>query len=241
MSGGRPFHFRFFSMMHEAATMKIGTDAMLLGAWTRIPEKGKALDIGTGSGILALMVAQRSEKLMIEAIDIDQLSVDQALFNFEASRWRERLLAITCSIQSFFLPSTAEKYQLILSNPPYFTSTFKSNLERKNLARHTDSLNHRQLIEAAARLLHPQGLFSVIIPYDFANTFVAVAAESGLFLQRKLTIVPVEGKSANRVALELSFENKNKPEIQQLTIRRSDSSFTPAYNNLLKDFYLGII
>lgn len=227
-------------MMHEAATMKIGTDAMLLGAWTRIPENGKVLDIGTGSGILALMVAQRSKNLMIEAIDIDKPSVDQALFNFESSRWRERLQAKVSHIQSFCLLEQVEKYQLILSNPPYFTSNFKSSLERKNLARHTDSLNHRQLIEAAARLLHQQGLFSVIIPYDSGDSFVAVASESGLFLQRKLAIVPVEGKSANRVILELGFGNKNKPEFQQLTIRKSDSSFTPAYNNLLKDFYLGI-
>lgn len=241
MDNGRPFHFRFFSMKHEAATMKIGTDSILLGAWTWIPDSGKVLDIGTGSGILALMVAQRGRKLIIEGIDIDKLSVDLANFNFSTSRWRERLSAFQGDIKFYEPSKNSEKYQLILSNPPYFTSVFKTNFERKNLARHTDTLSHKQLIEAAKRFLHPQGKLSVIIPSELGKVFVSTGQENGLYLHRQLEIVPVEGKSANRFILELGFENKNKPEYHHLIIRKSDNSYTPAYNNLVKDYYLGIV
>lgn len=238
MSENRPFHFRHFSMMHHEATMKIGTDAILLGAFVQTPLSGYVLDVGTGSGILCMMIAQRCPDCIIGGIDIDQASVNQANFNFNTSQWRKRLSASIADIRLF--NSKNIKYHLILSNPPFFTSAFKTQHERRNLARHTDTLTHAELIEVAVGILHEDGIFAVVIPFDSLKSFQDICFENHLYLSRQINIIPVEDRQANRVILEFCFSKKNKPEVQSLTIRNMDGSFTPAYNQLLKNFYLGL-
>jgi len=240
MSDGRPFHFRHFSMVHHEATMKIGTDAILLGAFVQIPLSGYVLDVGTGSGILCMMIAQRCSDCIIEAIDIDQASVDQANFNFLTSQWRSRLSAKLVDIKNFEPDSENKKYHLVLSNPPFFTSVFKAKQERRNLARHTDTLSHPELISATAHILHEDGIFAVIIPMDSVDGFLESCHQNHLYLNRQLNIIPIEGRQANRVILEFGYIKKDKPEHHSLYIRKTDGSFTPAYHELLKNFYLGL-
>ncbi len=235
----RPFHFRYFSMLHDQSTMKVGTDAVLLGAWTKPPIAGQILDVGTGSGILSLMLAQRTEGCYITAVDIDQKSVEQAAFNFSISRWSNRLKALRKDFNDIDI-AHSEHYQLIISNPPFFTSTFKTRDDRKNLARHTDTLSHANLVALASHLLAEDGTLAVIIPMDSWPAFRAHCEANCLHVQRLCEIIPVDGRPANRVMIQAGKQPNEKPELQELILRETSGAFTPAYRQLLKAFYLGL-
>lgn len=236
----RPFHFRQFSMLHQDSTMKVGTDAVLMGTWVRLPEQGFALDIGTGSGILALMLAQRSISLQIHAIDIDRGSAFQSAFNFGNSAWSNRLMVWNSDVANFIPFPPSLRYQLIISNPPFFIDSFKASCKRRNLARHTDSLPHENLIEHAARLLAPEGHFSVVIPAESQENFIQNCLYHQLWPARICKIIPVEGRDANRVMIETTFLPIKEPECENLVLRDKNFAFTPAYQAMIKDFYLGI-
>lgn len=236
----RPFHFRQFSMLHQDSTMKVGTDAVLMGTWVRLPEQGFALDIGTGSGILALMLAQRSISLEIHAIDIDRGSAFQSAFNFGNSAWSNRLMVWNSDVANFIPFPPSLRYQLIISNPPFFINSFKASCKRRNLARHTDSLPHENLIEHAARLLAPEGHFSVVIPAESQENFIQNCLYHQLWPARICKIIPVEGRDANRVMIETTFLPIKEPECENLVLRDKNFAFTPAYQAMIKDFYLGI-
>lgn len=227
-------------MMHHESTMKIGTDAVLLGAMVSVPSDGRLLDVGTGSGIIALMLAQRSLNCLIDAIDIDLPSIEQAHYNFQSSRWKLRLTAIHSSLQAYRPELSSNQYNLILSNPPFFSNSFKTIGERRNLARHTDSLSHAELVSNTVRLLHPKGIFAVIIPAGNFTELDNFCKSGGLKLTKLVRIIPVEGRETNRLIIEYQFETKEKPAETDFVIRRSDSQFTPEYKLLLKDFYLGL-
>lgn len=236
MIDARPFHFKHFSLFHHRSTMKVGTDAVLLGRWVEVNPTDAVLDIGTGCGIMPLMLAQKGVG-KIDAVELDAASANEAKTNFSASQWRDKLRVYQSDVRYF---ATNEKYDLIISNPPFFINSFKSETDRKNLARHTDdSLSFAELSASASRLLKDDGRFAVVLPVTESVEFLKEAEKIGLYLHKRMEIIPVEGKEPNRVNLEL----KKKPSETILTtsfvIRGADGKFTEQYGIFLSDFYLG--
>ena len=216
--------------------MKVGTDAVLLGAWVEVKPSDWVLDIGTGCGVLPLMLAQKGVA-KVHAVDLDEASVFEAAGNFEASQWRDRLFAFHADIRRFTMQCS---YDLIISNPPFFIHSFKCDADRKNQARHTDtSLSFVDLAETVRRLLKPDGRFALVLPERESHDFIPIAERSHLYIHRRQNIVPVAGKEPNRVNLEMRFGSPEHVEESTLVIRGADDSFTDGYHRLLQDFYLG--
>jgi len=218
--------------------MKVGTDAVMLGAWASCDKPADILDIGTGCGILSLMMAQRFYKAKITAIDIHKESIKQAGENFEASTWINNLSAKNISLQ-YLAKEGKTIFDLILSNPPYFIDSLLPPDESKKIAKHTESLSYAELAEGASGLLRPAGRFALILPFEKKQLFVQLAKENKLFLSRELVITPIEGKIPNRVLLEFTLE-ENETEIDQLTIRKKSGEYTEDYKKFTRDFYLAL-
>ena len=236
MTDVRPFHFKHFSLFHHRSTMKVGTDAILLGRWVEVKPMDVVLDIGTGCGLLPLMLSQKGVAL-VDAVDIDAASIEEATINFKASQWRDQLAAYCVDIVDF---QTDRHYDLIVSNPPFFNRFYKCESERKSRARHNDmSLSYGTLCTVVCRLLKSDGRFAVVLPVSVSVEFLKVAEDAGLYLHKKLNIIPIEGKESNRVNLELGFGKAAEFQEESFTIRDKDNYFTPQYTEFLKDFYLG--
>ncbi|MBU1010816.1 MAG: methyltransferase [Bacteroidetes bacterium] len=217
--------------------MKVGTDAVLLGAWVKCGQSSNVLDIGCGSGILSLMIAQRCNASFL-GIDIDCDSVEEAAFNFSASRWAGSMQARQTDLLSFS-NNNQETFDLIVSNPPFFTDAVKATHHRRNLARHTDSLSFDDMIRSVCKLLSADGTFCLVLPFQESKVFVDLARIHGLTVSQKLTINPVENKAPNRVNLALTHHAPDVVDEQQLTVRKINGEFTSAYFQLLRDYYLG--
>ena len=236
MTDARPFHFKHFSLYHHRSTMKVGTDAILLGRWTEVKKTDVALDIGTGSGLLPLMLSQKGVA-QVDAVDIDAASIEEATINFKASQWREHLKAYCTNIVDF---QTETKYDLIISNPPFFNHFSKCDSERKSRARHNDmTLSHEALCNSVCRLLKTDGRFALVLPAMESVRFLKAAEKAGLFLHKKLNIIPMEGREANRVNLEFQKRFVACVGEQSLVLRNANGQFTEEYHVFLKDFYLG--
>lgn len=217
--------------------MKVGTDAILLGRWTEVKPTDVVLDIGTGCGLLSLMLSQKGVA-HVDAVDIDKASIEEATVNFEASQWHEHLKTFCVDIVDF---QTDKKYDLIVSNPPFFNRFSKCDSERKSRARHNDAgLSYATICQEVCRLLQPDGRFSVVLPFDVMQEFLKTAEGLALYLHKRMTIIPIEGKEPNRVNLELSFEKCNNVFEETFIIRDADKRFTAQYNEFLKDYYLGL-
>ena len=237
MTDARPFHFKHFSLYHHRSTMKVGTDAILLGRWIEVKPTDVVLDIGTGCGLLPLMISQKGVA-QVDAVDIDKASIEEATVNFDASQWHEHLKAFCVDIVDF---QTDKKYDLIVSNPPFFNRFSKCNSERKSRARHNDAgLSYATICQEVCRLLQPDGRFSVVLPFDVMQEFLKTAEGLALYLHKRMTIIPIAGKEPNRVNLELSFEKCNNVFEETFIIRDADKRFTAQYNEFLKDYYLGL-
>jgi len=218
--------------------MKTGTDAILLGAWAE-PEKAKSiLEIGTGCGVIALMLAQKSEAY-ITAIDIDPESIVQAESNFMKSPWGDKIKAMDISLQEFS-SSSDKKYDFIITNPPFFIGSLKSPDEKKNRAKHSQDLSQRDLIEGIINLLDPEGSFLVILPAAENQKFSELAVASGLFLQQEMKIRPKEGKPINRILSRFGFKQVVQLILEELVIRNSDNSFTCNYIDFTVDYHTGL-
>ena len=236
MTDARPFHFKHFSLYHHRSTMKVGTDAILLGRWVVVKPTDIVLDIGTGCGLLPLMLSQKGVS-QVDAVDIDKASIEEATINFEASQWRDRLQAICTDIIDY---QTDKKYDLIVSNPPFFNRYSKCDSERKSRARHNDAgLSYDALCTVVVRLLQPDGRFALVLPAKESLTFLEIAKSRGLFLHKKMNIIPLEGSVPNRVNLELRLSQSFEIQEENLVIRGKDNQFTQQYHDFLKDFYLG--
>ena len=237
MNDARPFHFKHFSLYHHRSTMKVGTDAILLGRWTEVKPTDVVLDIGTGCGLLPLMLSQKGAA-HVDAVDIDKVSIEEATINFEASQWREHLKAHHCSIVDFQID---KKYDLIISNPPFFNRFSKCDSERKSRARHNDAgLSYATICHEVCRLMQPEGRLSLVLPFDVSDVFLEEAEKAGLYLHKRMTIIPIEGREPNRVNLELGFEKSAEIQEETFVIRDADKRFTAQYCEFLKDFYLGL-
>ena len=237
MTDVRPFHFKHFSLYHHRSTMKVGTDAILLGRWVEVKPTDMVLDIGTGCGLLPLMLSQKGVA-HVDAVDIDKDSIEEATVNFEASQWRDHLKAYCTDIVDF---QSERKYDLIVSNPPFFNRFSKCDSERKSRARHNDAgLSYAILCREVCRLMKPEGRLSVVLPFDVMQEFLKTAEGFGLYLHKRMTIIPIAGKEPNRVNLELGFGKLENVCEETFIIRDADNRFTAQYNEFLKDYYLGL-
>lgn len=239
----KPFQFKQFTVAQDRCAMKIGTDGVLLGAWVSI--KGNPysiLDIGAGTGIIALQLAQRSKAEMIDAIEIDENAYEQCVDNFENSPWGDRLFCYHAALDEF-VEEIDDKYDLIISNPPFYSEDYKTPDESRDMARFNDALPFDELIESASQLLSDEGIFAVIIPRKEEDNFIKMASEVNLFPNRVCRVRGTEtsrhGGQAEekRSMLEFSFE-KISPKMENLTIETSRHNYTEDYKNLVQDFYL---
>jgi tRNA1Val (adenine37-N6)-methyltransferase len=236
-SMSKPFKFKQFEVQQNKCAMKIGTDAVLLGAWTSLEKQPfSILDIGSGTGILSLMLAQRSQAELMDAIEIDADAYEQCVDNFEASLWGDRLFCYHASLEEF-TDEIEDQYDLIISNPPFYSEDYKTEDSKRDLARFTDAMPFGHLIESASKLLSDQGVFSVIIPFKEETQFIKLASSFNLFPKR---ILHVKGNSTSefkRSLVEFSFR-ESEIKIDTLIIETKRHQYTEDYTNLTKDFYL---
>jgi tRNA1Val (adenine37-N6)-methyltransferase len=229
------FSFKQFTVYQDKSIFKVGTDGVLLGAWAEVAGKKRMLDIGTGNGLVALMLAQRSES-EIFAIEPDYESFLQAIDNFRKSRWAERLQIENCSLQDYSAGDI--KFDLIVTNPPFFIDSLKNPDPLKSSARHDISLTHRDILEGAGRLLGLNGELQLILPYAEGTLFIAEAQEYEFYCNRILKIKPTPSSEIRRLLISFS-RNKTKPDERFLTIEKGKRhEFTEDYINLTREFYL---
>ena len=232
------FQFKQFTVEQDRCAMKIGTDGVLLGAWTPIENNPfSILDIGTGTGVIALMLAQRTNAEQIDALEIDEQAYEQATDNFEKSPWSDRLFCFHAGLDEF-VEEPEDEYDLIVSNPPFYSEDFKSENEQRDLARFQDAMPFEDLIEAADLLLSENGIFSVIIPFKEENRFLALAKEFELY---PLKITHVKGTPTTEIKRTLVAFSRNKNidfPIDELIIETARHLYTAEYIELTKDFYL---
>lgn len=231
------FAFKQFTIHQDLCAMKVGTDAVLLGSWVFPNGSKQILDIGTGTGIIALMLAQKTEA-QIHAIDIDDLSVKQALQNFEDSKFHSRLSVSHTSLQEFAKHSN-RKFNLIVTNPPYFQASVKSSDEHRSTARHADILPFEELLEGVIRLLDEKGKFCLILPKNEAIRFRELAEKKGLHLSKLMRVKSKADKDTEkRHLMQFEFTPTEFSE-SSLTIERDERHhYTEEYKSLTKDYYL---
>lgn len=231
------FKFKEFSIQQDKTAMKVGTDGVLLGAWTSIINNPQSiLDIGTGTGLIALQLAQRSNSEIIDAIEIEDSAFEQAVSNFEQSSWGDRLYCYHASLAEF-TEEIEDKYDLIVSNPPFYKEDYKSIDSKRNQARFTDSLPFEKLLISVALLLNENGTFHVIIPFTEEEKFINLAKKSNLFVYRLTRVKGSITSDIKRSMIEFSFLKKEM-KITELTIEISRHKYTKEYTELVKDFYL---
>ncbi len=230
------YQFKQFTIYHDKCAMKVGTDGVLLGAWANVEKCTNILDIGTGTGLIAIMVAQRTNTL-IDAVEIEESAYNQAKTNAQNCPWNEKISVHHCSIQDYS-KNTKHKYQSIVSNPPYFSNSLKSVNENKTIARHNDLLSSTDLLQACNKLLSSNGNLSVIMPYAEGCLFIVEAAKMGLFCNRKTNVKSSPHTNIIRLLLEFSkipvlYKEDN------LTIYTDETNeYSEKYKNLTKEFYL---
>ena len=217
--------------------MKVGTDGVLLGAWVQIDDAAHSiLDIGTGTGLIGLQLAQRSQAHVIDALEIEERAFEQAVQNFENSIWADRLFCYHASLQEF-AEEIDDTYDLIVSNPPFYTNGFKELQPQRAIARHDLSLNHKELLDCTFRLLSQNGSAAFIIPFSEEDKFVELAKNSGLYLYR-CTRVRGNGKSPLKRSLVQLKKTPAETEYSELVIEIERHLYTEDYLELVKDFYL---
>ena len=229
------FQFKSFSIKQEQSAMKVGTDGVLLGAWTKPSSyPHKILDVGTGTGLIAIMLAQRFTSSQIHAIDIDQASAEEALFNAQSSPWSERLKITYCSLQDY---NSSNKYDLIVSNPPYFRDTTQSQDTLRSTARNNDSLSLEYLIEKTHELLNENGELDLIVPSNEFETIQSLSLKFNFYISKLCWVKGTHLSPIKRLMITLS-KNKEILEEKNLTIENSRRNYTQEYKNLCQDFYL---
>lgn len=234
---GKGFTFKQFHIDHSKCAMKVGTDGTLIGAWASMPyTECRILDIGTGTGLIAIMAAQRAPKAQIIGIDIDSDCIEQARENVAASPWSERIDIIHSPLQEF---SSSKDLDIIISNPPYFVDSLLSPDEKRATARHTTSLSFSDLCDGIERLLAENGTFALILPPAEAERFLSVA-RGRLFLKRRCDVWSTPESGIKRVMMELQKQPPEElPTIEKLIIEDSGPMrYSAEYRELTRDFYL---
>jgi tRNA1Val (adenine37-N6)-methyltransferase len=227
------FAFKQFTIYQDKTAMKVSTDSVLLGAWAEPQEASTILDIGTGTGLLALMMAQKSDSV-ITAIELNEDAFEQAMGNFERSNWKDR---ITVFHENIFDFKDEEKFDFIICNPPYFTNSLKSQEEGRTVARHNDGIPFDKLLKKISELLSEEGKFCIIIPAEAEREFSPQAYFNNLLPQRICRVKSKPGQSDKRVMMELGF-HKRFHSVEEITIHDIDGNYTEYYRELTQDFYL---
>ena len=236
----QPFKFKEFIVEQDKVAMKVGTDAVLLGAWCSVDKyPNTILDIGAGSGVIALMIAQRSDAMTIDAVEVDEKAYEQAVENFEKSDWGDRLYCYNATFQEFAdeIAAEEERYDLIVSNPPFYTDNFESEDVSRNKARFTSSLSFEELLVGVSKILSENGIFSTIIPFKEEMNFINIAKEHHLFLNKVCRVQGNKKSEVKRSLLAFSFQ-KTELEETHLIIELARHQYTEDYIQLTKDFYL---
>jgi len=235
----KPFKFKEFNILQDKTAMKVGTDGVLLGAWVEIDKNAKSiLDIGTGTGLIALQIAQRSDAEIIDAIEIESDAFEQAVNNFENSNWADRLYCYHTSLQAF-ADEIDEKYDLIVSNPPFYTSTYKKLDQKRAIARHANAMPYESLLLHTSKLLSKKGTCAFIIPFQNENIFLEIATKNNLYPNR-ITHVKGNATSVYKRSLIQLTSIKCNPLKEELIIEISRHIYTQEYKNLVKDFYINM-
>lgn len=231
------FQFKQFSVEQDQCAMKIGTDGVLLGAWAAVNnEIQSVLDIGAGTGILALMLAQRSQAEIIDALEIDDKAYEQCVSNFERSPWGDRLFCYHASLDEFS-DEIDDTYDLIISNPPFYQDHHKSGDLKRNLARFQDAMPFDHLIQCASKLLSPTGRFTVVIPYSEQDNFKSIALTNGLYMNKILHVKGTTTSQIKRSLIDLSFQ-ESETQINELIIETTRHQYTKDYIELTREYYL---
>ncbi|MDE6282394.1 MAG: methyltransferase [Muribaculaceae bacterium] len=242
------FRFKQFDVVNCRSAMKVGTDGVLLGAWCRIPDRGdkntaklRVLDVGCGTGLIALMIAQRCETAMIEAIEIDTDAAAEASENFVASRWSDRLRLTNGDFIEIWPKIKPESIDLMVSNPPFFTNGEHAPDALRDTARHESALTLDSLLEVACNLLTSHGILSLILPAEREEEVIYKGTLNGLTLTRLTRVTTVSRKPPRRILAELSRSDHSSCDqcvTEHLSLTDGDGAFTPQYYSLVKDFYL---
>jgi tRNA1Val (adenine37-N6)-methyltransferase len=235
MKRTQDFHFKQFSIQHDKAAHKVGTDAVLLGAWVDVSTASRVLDIGTGSGVIALMIAQRTASTaLIDAVEIQEADAAQASQNVARSPWADRVKIHHTSIEDF---NESNSYDLIVSNPPFFVNSSIPPVRGRGIARHTNELTFESLLVVTKKLLSRDGRLAVILPPEESKIFSSMCVSNGYFLNRTLNVKSRPDKAVERVLME--FSRVEKPlQSKSLTIHDAGNEWSSDYRELTQDFYL---
>jgi tRNA1Val (adenine37-N6)-methyltransferase len=233
------FEFKKFKIKQDRCAMKVGTDAVLLGAWVNPNGNLNILDIGTGTGVISLMLAQKATALAyITAIDIDKESTEQARLNVQESAFAKKISVHHISFQELVRTSSA-KFNLIITNPPYFIDSLKNSDDTRTIARHTDSLSFEDLLNGVKKLLDDKGKFCVILPKNEASLFTELAKTKGLYLSKRLRIrTRKEKDSEKRHLMQFEFKESEFSESTLVIEEDSHRNYTKEYKELTKDYYI---
>jgi tRNA1Val (adenine37-N6)-methyltransferase len=238
MAHNNYFQFKQFRIDQQRAAMRVNTDGVVLGAWCRAGAAAQILDIGTGTGLIALMLAQRNPQSQITAIDIDEGAWLDASHNFQQSAWGNRLFAKHVSLQDFAENPGSPRFDHIVCNPPFFRSAVKAADQRRNMARHTDHLSFEELLEYTAKLLNQNGLFSVIVPAEAEKLFIELASGNRLFPGRITRVRHNCNKPVVRVLIELGPDEKVADEKCLIIETLQRHRYTDEFQSLVNGFYL---
>lgn len=230
----KPFRFKQFEVHQGKSSMRVGTDAVLLGAWADLHQRKHMLDVGTGTGVIALICAQRNQEALIEAIDIHEGSAEDAAFNFAHSPWKDRL---RMHQGDFLKIVSGEKFDLIISNPPYFSQSLRATDPARSAARHDDYLPADAFALQAKKLLSPDGVLALILPSSKLEKWIEDLAGAGLHLRRICHVFTLAHKDASRVMIECAFNHNSEPVMESILIEKSPGEFSEAYKSLTRDYY----
>ena len=231
------FRFKQFTIFHDRCAMKVGTDGVLLGAWAEVDGCNTVLDVGTGSGLIALMMAQRNSFAEIRAIEIDENAALQAKENAEKSPFAQRVEVLLTSFQDFATSET-RKFDLIVSNPPFFVQSLQSPDRKRTFARHADSLSASELFSSAKKLLTQHGKLAVIYPFSEAENVKQIARNESLYLSRETVVFPTPEGNPKRVLLEFCAAEPQSVLQNELVIEQQRHVYSDDFIRMVKDFYL---
>lgn len=233
------FKFKQFDIRQEKCTMKVNTDGVLLGAWSDTTDKTMALDVGTGTGVIAIMLAQKNQNLNVTGIDIDATSCEEAKTNMLTSKFGERLSISNISVQEF-APSNKRRFDLIISNPPFFTGGTFSNNENKANVRHTTKLPHADLIRSVKLLLTNDGHFDLILPYIEGLRFIELAGQSQLYVHKMTEVKSRPEKPVERLLIRMGMNQVDACAIDNMVIHKGSgpNDYTEDFIRLTREFYL---
>ena len=234
------FAFKQFTVYHDRCAMKVGTDGVLLGAWVNLAGASRILDVGTGTGLIALMMAQRSEAA-VHGVEMDEYAFLQAIENVNRSPWSDRITLFHNTFQQFARESK-ESYDLIVSNPPYFRNSLKPPARGRSLARHDGNLSYEVLLFCSSKLLNAEGKLSIILPAGERLNIQRIAEFHDLHVTRETLVKPRVGADFKRILVEFSKMNVHSYVSTELAIKsQNNMMFTKEYYGMVKEYYLKMI